>query len=416
MKKVLNIETWMLLVVILLTACSDNSGGSSEEKEDCFLNIYVYAPGHPMLTRADVGEIAARSEAEHQVKTLQIWVFKHSDGSLVGYLDATPTFLNETDGHEMFRMEVSRAFADHPENVDVYVVANAASVGLASSLKESTTRSELDAKMIGENYFGIVKKEGVENCYIPGVSEVPADGLPMSGVERNQPIYGSYPTLRVGTQDAMTTVQLTRAVSKLRFVLCRVTEEDNAKKMLVSIDDIQLDGNKIPTASYLMPKETPSYTSTSYVSTPISYGSVSKETLPEQANPMEFMYETQTAQEYEDMINAEVAKYDPNSTPLQGLKQVGLTYLRESDKKLTGTITYKTKERDNTTTPWDDITQTNEETAHFSMALEGDFLRNHSWIVYIYFMDGKIHVLTVTDIGMKAWVEGSTDTHDVYNW
>lgn len=412
MKKVLNIETWMLLVVILLTACSDNSGGSSEEKEDCFLNIYVYAPGHPMLTRADVGEIAARSEAEHQVKTLQIWVFKHSDDSLVGYLNATPTFLNETDGHEMFRMKVSRAFADHPENVDVYVVANAASVGLASSLKESTTRSELDAKMIGENYFGIVKKEGVENCYIPGVSEVPADGLPMSGVERNQPIYGSYPTLRVGTQDAMTTVQLTRAVSKLRFVLCRKTEDlTNAKKRLVSIDDIQLDGNKIPTASYLMPKETPSYTS--YVSTPISYGSVSKETLPEQANPMEFMYETQTAQEYEDMINEEVAKYDPNSTPLQGLKQVGLTYLRESDEQLTGTITYTYEDRESLSADW--VVHSGE-TVTFSMADAGDFLRNHSWIVYVFYMDSKIYTLTVTNIGMKVWTSGGLDPHPVYNW
>ena len=125
-------------------------------------------------------------------------------------------------------------------------------------------------------------------------------------------------------------------------------------------------------------------------------------------NPMIYIYEKQEAQEYEDLINGAVNAGH--------LKQLGLTYLRESDKKLTGTITYQTKEREDITKQWEDITQTNEETAHFSMALEGDFLRNHSWIVYIYFMDGKIHVLTVTDIGMKAWVEGSTDTHNVYNW
>ena len=100
MKKVLNIEMWMLLVIVLLTACSDHSGESSDENDDCFLNIYVYAPGHPMLTRADVGEIAHREIAESTVHTLQICVFKHSDGSLVGRLDATPTFLNETDGQE----------------------------------------------------------------------------------------------------------------------------------------------------------------------------------------------------------------------------------------------------------------------------------------------------------------------------
>ena len=68
MKKVLNIEMWMLLVIVLLTACSDHSGEGSDEKDDCFLNIYVYAPGHPMLTRADVGEIAHREIAESTVQ------------------------------------------------------------------------------------------------------------------------------------------------------------------------------------------------------------------------------------------------------------------------------------------------------------------------------------------------------------
>ena len=93
---------WMLLVIVLLTACSDHSGESSDEKDDCFLNIYVYAPERPMLTRADVGNIASRSVEEHMVHTLQIWVFKHSDGSKVGYLETEPTFLNETNGQEMF--------------------------------------------------------------------------------------------------------------------------------------------------------------------------------------------------------------------------------------------------------------------------------------------------------------------------
>lgn len=402
---------WMLLVIVLLTACSDHSGEGSDEKDDCFLNIYVYAPGHPMLTRADVGEIAHREIAESTVHTLQIWVFKHSDGDLVGYLNATPSFLNETDGQELFRMKVEKEFADHPENVDVYVVANVESVGL--TLGKNTERDDLDAAKIGTDYFGTTNLYNKEDLLFSdnlNTGRIARDGLPMSGVEKDQPIYGSYPTLRIGSQDAMTTVQLTRAVSKLRFVLCRVKEDlTNAKKILVSVDNIKLDENVIPTASYLMPVEKPSYTSVGYVSTPIDYGSVEKATIPEVLNPMIYIYEKQAAQEYEDLINGAV-----NATPKQ-LMELGLTYLRESDKKLTGTITYKTKEREDITTQWDDITEKNE-TANFSMALEGDFLRNHSWIVYIYFMDGKIHVLTVTHIGMKAWVEGDTDTHDVYNW
>lgn len=410
---------WMLLVIVLLTACSDHSGESSDENGDCFLNIYVYAPGRPMLTRADVGDIVSRSVEEHMVHTLQIWVFKHSDGSLVGYLPPTsPTFLNETDGQEMFRMEVDKEFADHPVNVDVYVVANAGSVGLKKgtadlTLGANTSRSDLDAAKIGTDYFGttnLYNKEDLLFSDNPNTGRIARDGLPMSGVLKNQSIYGSYPTLRVGTQDAMATLQLTRAVSKLRFVLCRKTEDlTNAKKILVSVDNIQLDGNVIPTASYLMPKETPSYTS--YVLTPISYGSVSKETLPEQANPMEFMYETQTAQEYEDMINAEVAKNIAD--PTKGLKELGLTYLRESDKQLTGTITYTYKDRESLTAGW---VEHSGETVTFSMADAGDFLRNHSWIVYVFYMDSKIYTLTVTNIGMKVWTSGGLDPHPVYNW
>ena len=113
---------WMLLVIVLLTACSDHSGESSDETGDCFLNIYVYAPERPMLTRADVGDIASKSVEEHMVHTLQIWVFKQSNGDLVGYLETKPTFLNETNGQEMFQMKVKKEFADHPENVDVFDV------------------------------------------------------------------------------------------------------------------------------------------------------------------------------------------------------------------------------------------------------------------------------------------------------
>ena len=395
---------WMLLVIVLLTACSDHSGESSDEKDDCFLNIYVYAPGHPMLTRADVGEIAHREIAESTVHTLQIWVFKHSDGDLVGYLNATPSFLNETDGQELFRMKVEKEFADHPENVDVYVVANVESVGL--TLGKNTERDDLDAAKIGEGSFGVSTR----------VSEVPDAGLPMSGVEKDQPIYGSYPTLRIGSQDAMTTVQLTRAVSKLRFVLCRIASEDD--KELVSIDGIQLDGGMIPTKSYLMPG-TYTYSSdpvapTDYETNPIVYVNTAnkllKADIPTVVNPMKYAYETQAAQDYENMINGAIAGTYKAAESDQPLKQLGLTYLRESDKQLTGTIQYSVQQKGNT-----DETQVDHTT--FSIAAPGDFYRNRSWIIYVFYMDAKIHVLTVTDMGVKSWTSDNiNDDKSVYNW
>lgn len=463
MKRVLDIEVWMLLMVAMfLTACSDHSGEGSDEKGDCFLNIYVYAPERPMLTRADVGDIVSRSVKEHMVHSLQIWVFKHSDGSLVGYLETEPTFLNETNGQEMFQMKVDKEFADHPVNVDVYVVANAGSCGLvfgknALTLDKNTERTKLEKAMIGVESFGVKVNEDKEGSYIPEVTDnVPAAGLPMSGVLKNQPIYGSYPTLRVGTQDAMATLQLTRAVSKLRFVLCQKKEKDNAKKKLVSIESIELDSEVIPTASYLMPVEKPSYSSWEYVPespTVIDFGGITKEqvesgVIPSVKNPMVYAYETQSAQEYEDLINhaadEELSRKDANIAWLNDygtnkeiaglqaanfsasilaenglswpqLKELGLTYLRESDKKLTGTITYKIKERTDTNTPWSAVdAQTKKAT--FSMADPGDFLRNHSWIVYVFYMDATIYTLTVTNIGMKSWASGGYEEKSVYNW
>ena len=413
MKKVLNIEMWMLLVIVLLTACSDHSGESSDENGDCFLNIYVYAPGRPMLTRADVGEIAHREAAESEVHTLQIWVFKHDGGSLVGYLNATPTFLNETDGQEMFRMKVEKEFADNPENVDVYVVANAESVEL--TLGENTERDDLDAVKIGTAYFGVTNLYGKDDL-LPTTGRISTAGLPMSGIEKDQPIYGSFPALRIGSQEKMTTVQLTRAVSKLRFVLCRIASEDD--KELVSIDGIQLDGGMIPTKSYLMPG-TYTYSSdpvapTDYETNPIVYvntdNKLLKADIPTVEDPMKYAYETQAAQDYENMINGAIAGTYKAAESDQPLKQLGLTYLRESDKQLTGTIQYSVQQKGNT-----DETQVDHTT--FSIAAPGDFYRNRSWIIYVFYMDAKIHVLTVTDMGVKSWTSDNiNDDKSVYNW
>ena len=87
--------------------------------------------------------------------------------------------------------------------------------------------------------------------------------------------------------------------------------------------------------------------------------------------------------------------------------ELGVTYLRESNKQLTGTIKYTYKEGE----------KIENKTAGFAIAAQGDFLRNHSWIIYAYYMDATIHILTVTHIGMKNWTEdGEDESITVYNW
>lgn len=390
-----NIDRWMLLLLaLLLTACqgSDEDNSSSD---DCYLDIYVYAPDRPIVTRSDVGEIPPSNDAEKKVNTLQVWVFKSNGGAKVGYLnDTKPTYLNETN-QQKYRMKVTKDFADRPEPVDVYVVANAASCGL-TTLDENATPTVLDEAKIGSSSFGVSS-----NYSDPVVVKTPPEvGLPMSAVEKNQSIYGSFPSLRIGKEDEMTTLQLTRAVSKLRFVFCRIND-DNSSKKLVSIDDISLSGGQIPDGSWLVPKAKEETKYTTYDNSPISYGGLRRDDIHVVADPLTYLYETQTAKDYEDMIDDAVKD--------NKLTQKGLTYLRESDKQLTGSITYTYSENGVKQDPVP---------ISFSMAAPGDFLRNHSWIIYVYYMDTKIHVQVVTHIGMKKWyVDTSKDENmNVHNW
>lgn len=371
----------MLLSAMFLMACNNEDDIPAEE---CYLEVYVYAPGRPIVTRGDVGETPSE-EAERKVNTLQIWVYRHGDGRLVSYKDTTATYLNEAAGQEKFMMKVDRTFARSPENVDVYVVANAKSCGL-SSLDESTTRAQLDAAQISGNYFGT-------KVLTQSVSD---DGLPMSAVLRNQPVAGHFPTLRIGSVSEIATMALTRAVSKMRFVICRVNEESTADKRLERIDDISLDAGQIPDASYVIPRE--DHSGYAYSHEAISFGGVAKEDIPEVGNPLIYVYETQKAQEYEGLINAAVKA--------RNLKQIGLTYFRESPKQISGTIKYTHTKGG-----------THQETVDFSISTPGDFLRNHTWIVYIYFMDSTVHVLTITDIGVKDWViDPEEEDVTFHNW
>lgn len=414
----------LLLMAMLLIACqsSDEDNGSPD---DCYLDIYVYAPGRPIVTRGDVGEVSP-SDAEKKVKTLQIWVFKSGSGALVGHLSVTnPTYLNGSAGQEKYRMLVDKAFANAPEDVDVYVVANEASCGL--TFNKDTKRTTLDAAQIGTDYFGTTNCYGQGDLILP-TGRIATNGLPMSAVAKNQPITGSFPALRIGSQDQMTILQLTRAVSKLRFVLCQIKNNDSGRN-LVSIDAISMSENQIPDKTWLIARETNGFTYSqddpiSYISSPIL-----QKDIPSVADPMIYQYETQKAQDYEDLINhasdevssrkeanlAWLKQYGGDNQlfssltvdDLPQLKQIGLTYLRESDLQLTGTITYTYSEGGNN----------HSESIDFSMAAPGDFLRNHSWIVYIFYMGAKIHVHVVTDIGMKKWTpDNEQDDVIVYNW
>lgn len=353
-----------------LTAC--NSSDGEDQRKPTMLTIYVFSPEQPIITRGDVGPVNA-SEAENKVNSLQLWVFDTS-GNKVGYLNTTETATLNTGQGTIYQIPVSDEFAQNKPNVDVYVLANVttANCGISATLDENTTREALieQAKITSEHF-------GVTSTSLTTV--VPTDGLPMAGILKNQPVIGDAPVLRIGNETNIATVPLTRAVSKMRFFFANVA---TAPKL--TITGITLNGSLIPKEEYLF---TQSKTLT-YDANAASILASSIE-VAKKEDPAQYIYEGQTAQEYENlMVGAE-------------LSLVGPYYLRESGKILTGTITYTVEG------------MSEPMSATFTMKEQGDFLRNHSWIVYAYY-EGLSGMQVVT-VDVTDWVPKSAN-HEVYNW
>jgi len=376
----------LMFIVLLLAACSKD--GESPEGTQPVINIYVYSPNNPTVTRGDVGNVDPINNDlnESLITSLQIWVFKHGTEELVSYYQPeTVRNLNEDKG-VTYQLIVSDDFskADPKPNVDVYVVANAASCGL-SSLGKSTTRTALEDAKIGSAYFGLS----------PLTDKVPEAGLPMSGVLRDVAVTGMAPVFKISS------VTLTRTVSKLRFIFSR--DDGNTVKItsikLGAIADSENTLFQIPTEEYIFLKA-----DHSLYNIGSTYEAGGTELLPDDSplredinwneDPLKYAYQSgQNAQDYEDLIALGLSE--------DKLSGVGPYYLRESDKKLSGVITYQKGNAEETMK------------ATFEMKAAGDFSRNHTWIIYAYYGVDGMQVVTVYS---QNWTEVTSESHDVYNW
>lgn len=375
-----HIRWWIgSMLLLLLSACSgDDATAPVTADAATLLDIGVQTPGLSVLTRA--GNIDAIG-GENMITSLQIWVFETGTNTLVSYLE--PTDFPTTTEDKVYQTNVSSAYANkNPRpNVDVYVLANAASVGLSGNqaLTENATRTQLEAAVIGDSYFG-------------PQTTIPTEGLPMSGVLRNKTLKGqtNKPVLRITDYDNMEKVSLTRVVSKVRFVFCKPSGVD------LHIQGIAIDANMISTEEYVFlgTDGRMFHVGSSYNTDAISLLDSPMNDIAVCSDPSKYFYTSQDAQEYEDLINSGVSAATPE------LSQSGPFYFRESDKKVSGTITYN-------------IGLGASSTATFSMQASGDFSRNRSWIVYAYYegLSGmQINVVEVT-----PWNESDT-SHEVYNW
>ena len=377
-----HIGWWLCSMLMLLCwSCGgqDTDTDTPDVDQGPFLEIKVYSPERSQVTRADIGDVPG-DDNENTIHHMNIWVFENhgtgqtDDGKFVGYLSvANPNPLVDSP----YRILVSETFVDNPPAVDIYVTANVTESNTGIKLDRTTTRDQLDAALIGQNYFGLSSP----------VKVVPTDSLPMSGVLKNQPVVGIAPIVSV-----VTNVKVARAVSKVRFVFCNSSDAVDQK---LTIQSITFDDEMIPKEEYL-------FLNAPYTGRNFKVGSEYEAAAPlvntptvvaSYSSPTEYAYRGQTGEEYEALINKGIKE--------EILTEVGKFYLRESDKKITGTITYTVG------------SSTTALSAPFTMSEAGDFSRNHTWIVYGFFA-GKDN-LKVFSVDVNDWTKSSGD-HEVHNW
>ena len=378
---------WLLcsILTVLFSACSSSGADEGVTHQQAQLAIYVYAPEQASAkrnaapTRGDVGEVDPVTD-EGTIKSLHIWIYEQETGNYVGYFSTEDvSALNQGQG-TIYQIPVSDDFASKKPYVNVYVMANvtSANCGIGTLNKETTRAALLEGAVIANGKFGLEQN----------TRSVPDDGLPFAGMLTGQPVVGDAPTLRVGTLSAVSTVQLTRAVSKLRFVFAKTTGQPEVK-----ITSITMNANMIPNVEYLF--MTPAS---------MTYNTEAKELLSTTINdiaatddPTKYLYLGQDAQEYENLINEAANKQEPEKPEVT---VEGPIYLRESDKQLAGTISYS-------------IAGVAQVPVTFQMQQAGDFKRNHTWIVYAYYAGaGK---LQVQSLYVKEWSTKELN-HQVYNW
>ena len=400
------------MLMLLCTAC----GGSGSESDDNnppkvqhHLQINIYTPEHPVVTRSDE-PVLVNSNADENVNSLDVWVFVSQPtahftvGQFVGHLSldiADPkTFKGGT-----YQMSVNEDFVNEHPNVNVYVTANVKPENTGITLSANSSESALKNATFGDkldgDYFGLTQL----------TTQVPSKGLPMSGVLKDQSInYDNTPLLKINDR-----VTVVRAVSKIRFIFSRSDTGDTDQ---LHINSIKLYAGMIPAEEYLFLKGPYDYTDIkkrSHIKEGTTYLPAEETTLadelesiiiPASTYPARFAYDPENpdqlkGQDYEDLIDRGLQGVDNNNNP--ELVELQRYYLRESDKKLKGKIYYTIG---NGGEGWPKYTE-------FEMVAAGDFTRNHTWIVYGYFT-GK-ETLTISSIDVTNWSLINTE-HNVYNW
>ena len=393
-----------LLMVGAMASCSENENTETAQSDNAYLSL-SFSTGTGNSTRAGEShtedalannESKADPNSESDIHSIKVWVFQsgtNEDANPIAYKEEA---LKDINGSYNLQLRFLRKIAGKDvENIDLYILANSESTNIESKLSgkdfSSITRKELQ-NIRFDSTFGIQENGNPQN------TEVPETGLPISRAITNISVEKHVGTTEAEAETKGIKIPLVRAVSKLHFYFARKTGSD-ANTSQVKVTRIEVEGNTIPTASYVFPDEaiynekgynqdvtSQKYDNagTDYVPTTLKLAGVENKDIKAVEDPKSFIKTNdQSAQEYLDAFDN------------KGIKSHDLCYLRETNKAIQGTIYYSL----------DGGATEKHET--FNIPSEGNAIRNRELVVYGYFLNGQMGKLTVTPT-IQEWQDGGT--------
>lgn len=371
MKGIAALAPTLLLTLILTSCMSDGYTDTAAGKSDTYINLNVSTPtaqaraNAPANTAGTSGtlrqdETSPNPIDEEKIYSIRVWAFKNgTDENAMPIGFKAETGLNETGSHQV-SMKLLRKAAGDLENIDLFILLNAESIDVLDGNNCNTmTRKALKDATFNSNF-------GINTNGSPQATTVPDTGLPISRVITNINVKNNIADNAAAAAAKPVSVPLVRAVSKLHFFFARKTGKDTES---VTVTKIEVNGKTLTAESPVFPeaatnaeKDTKGLTGSlnglNYLTKNLIFGGIATDKINPVANPEVYIRNNgEKAQDYMTRLSTDVQ---------EGCR----SYLRETDKTITGKIYFKS----------------NEAVAERSVVFEiPEAYRNHELVVYGYF-------------------------------
>lgn len=385
MKGIAALAPTLLLTLILTSCMSDGYTDTAAGKSDTYINLNVSTPtaqarANATATTAGTSGTPGQNETypnpteEEKIYSIRVWAFKSGSAETeapIGF--KAETGLNETGSHKV-SMKLLRKAAGDLENIDLFILLNAESIGVLNDNNcNRMTRQELKSAVFDSN-FGI-NKDGTAQATV-----VPDAGLPISRVITKINVKNNIADNAAEAAAKPVSVPLVRAVSKLHFFFARKTGKDTES---VTVTKIEVNGETLTAASPVFPEATTdaekdtkgltgSFNGLNYLTQNLIFGGIATAKINPVDDPKAYIRNTgEKAQDYMTRLST-------------GVQEGCRSYLRETDKTITGTIHFKS----------------NASLAERSVVFEiPEAYRNHELVVYGYFSGEAL-----LDLNLKYYV------------